>query len=655
MSNKNALFIVSDTFLDAIPSCTDLGNLALEFAASLENKSSFTSVQILHNAKRVEIIEAIEAFCENSIANDLSLLYFAGYLTVEKDLFHFITQDTIIKSTKYTAISQDIFNDVITDFSAQSQCIIVDTVVPFEIPSFDLEAAIKASISVAQTDQDITRLTLWSGIASPTTQSWLTHYLNEGIDVQLKEPIQKLFAFESLYDYAKSCLIEHHIPQTPVLWQFQLEKAPQIVQVDDEILLPEDSRIFFSYKREDESTVRFFYDEMNSRGVQKIWMDLKSLQPGDYWSKEIDKALEVCSHMVLFVSKRMLFSTIIAHEVTTFEKSGTPENERKIIPVMLDPLEAVLQDDVCDDPTLNRGNPELIEACKTLRAVVRRVNWLTNKNYQDNPDEIILELSRQLPKITYRLPELVHVSAGTFWMGERGREIEVFIDEFWISYRPVTIGEFFHFIEANALKDTALFPDNFNHDNYSAHRTRSYWPDEDLYDYAHQNPTEPMRGITWLQAHSYVEWLNRITDEPDLFRLPTEAEWEKASRGTDKRVYPWGNNWQEGIINTLEAGYGKVLACGELGDRGNSPYGCQDMAGNIWEWTSTVPFQEDIYTLITEDMPRIIRGGAWNRDRSLARTFMSASDEMLPVYYQYDIGMRLVATRPLPAWLKSTI
>ena len=95
----------------------------------------------------------------------------------------------------------------------------------------------------------------------------------------------------------------------------------------------------------------------------------------------------------------------------------------------------------------------------------------------------------------------------------------------------------------------------------------------------------PVVGVSWDDALAYCRWLQAKTGR--AYRLPTEAEWEEAARGTDGLRYPWGNAPDSSRCNSLEAGIGSTSPVQQYVGRGESCYGVCDLVGNAWEWTST--------------------------------------------------------------------
>lgn len=132
----------------------------------------------------------------------------------------------------------------------------------------------------------------------------------------------------------------------------------------------------------------------------------------------------------------------------------------------------------------------------------------------------------------------------------------------------------------------------------------------------------PIDGLPWQQAHAFGVWLSDRVGE--LFRLPTETEWERAARGDDAREYPWGDRFDVGCANLAEARIGATTPVGSF-PRGAGPFGVLDLAGNVDEWTATVyaPYPGAPVDVPAEEDwaldPHITRGGSWRQHRDLAR------------------------------------
>ena len=166
---------------------------------------------------------------------------------------------------------------------------------------------------------------------------------------------------------------------------------------------------------------------------------------------------------------------------------------------------------------------------------------------------------------------------------------------------------------------------------------------DDYYKKFLSNENHPIVGISWNDAKAYCDWLSR---EKNLtFKLPTEAQWEKAARGADGRKYPWGNNEPDGTLANFDMKNGKISPVDSYPD-GASPYGLLDMAGNVWEWCNDW-YGDDYYKNSPKDNPtgtksgalRVIRGGSWGSDARYLRCAVRYLDRP-SVRYNY-LGFRL--------------
>ncbi len=147
----------------------------------------------------------------------------------------------------------------------------------------------------------------------------------------------------------------------------------------------------------------------------------------------------------------------------------------------------------------------------------------------------------------------------------------------------------------------------------------------------------PVTDVDWHQAETYAEWVGG--------GLPTEAQWEKAARGVDGRIYPWGNDAPTDQFLNYNGKIGHTTEVGSY-PSGKSPYGVLDMAGNVWEWTSSkyqpYPYKaDDGREDLTGDEGRVLRGGSFLYRRYVVRCAYRYGN--LPLVRDFNVGFRVVS------------
>jgi len=361
--------------------------------------------------------------------------------------------------------------------------------------------------------------------------------------------------------------------------------------------LPRQLKVFLCHASGDKPAVRELYHRLRADGIDP-WFDEESLLAGQDWQLEIPKAVRSSDAVIICLSRKAITKAGYVQKEIKYAldvAEEQPEGTIFLIPLRLEE---------CDVPERLR-RPHWVDFFqetgywRLLRALGARAESLRLGAHLFAP-----------AGDRWRNPkdgkEMVRVPAGKFLYGEDKREIE--LPEFWIDKAPVTNAEYARFVAE------------------TGHKPPKHWegqtPPKEIVDH-------PVTWVSWRDAVAYATWAGG--------RLPSEEEWEKAARGTDGREYPWGE-WAEGRCNSEETGIRRTTPVGKYSPQGDSPYGCQDCAGNVWEWTASEyePGRSEY----------VLRGGSWHVNQWGARC--ACRYRYIPDFFDFSVGLRVVVSPGSP-------
>ncbi|MEM9387860.1 MAG: SUMF1/EgtB/PvdO family nonheme iron enzyme [Pseudomonadota bacterium] len=234
--------------------------------------------------------------------------------------------------------------------------------------------------------------------------------------------------------------------------------------------------------------------------------------------------------------------------------------------------------------------------------------------------------ARGLPDIGW-----VEVPSGSYLYGDKREPRE--LETFWLARYPVTNAQFQAFIDARGYEEDRWWDGLAKRE---ASPRAGAWGESN----------RPRERVSWYDAVAYCRWLSEALGFE--VRLPTEWEWERAARGTDGREYPWGAEYENGRANVLDGGrdgeFMRQTTVVGLYRRGRSPYGIEDLSGNVREWCMN-EYKQPERTQIGGDDPRVLRGGSWLGGPDDARA--SGRGGFGPRFRRYYVGFRLCCVSPI--------
>jgi formylglycine-generating enzyme required for sulfatase activity len=345
--------------------------------------------------------------------------------------------------------------------------------------------------------------------------------------------------------------------------------------------------VFISHATQDTQFAHRLADDLRRLGVQ-VWIAPESIRPGEGWVSAIERGLEESSHMVVVLTPAALTSKWVKKE-TDVAIAQERKGHIQIIPLDVEP---------CKVPLL-LSSYQMVSFRRDYDVGLSQLSGILGVGVA--PPKLVLPTVRE--RLQPFEPEMTLIPAGEFLMGSdpsadrHATDAEqpqhtLYLLDYYLAKTPVTNIQYAAFVQATSYEPPG------------------HWVSDEP---PRGKEDHPVVNVSWRDAVVYCRWLSRVTGKP--YRLPSEAEWEKGARGSDGRIYPWGNKWDTERCNSKEGDQRDTTPVGAY-PQGASPYDLLDMAGNVCEWTRSAlldyPYdpKDGREDLEAED-PTVLRGGAF--------------------------------------------
>ena len=378
------------------------------------------------------------------------------------------------------------------------------------------------------------------------------------------------------------------------------------------------SGIFISYRREDSSPYagRLFDRLADRYGEERIFMDIDTMKVGLDFVEQIAEAVQSCDVLIAVIGK----TWVNIQDEGGHRRLDNPEDFVRV------EIQAALERNIPVVPLLVWGAemPKASDLPEPIAKLTRRhAMKMSDERFRADATRLIEQIQEYMTEETAEVSMeaearegMVLIPKGPFLYGEE-RVREDIPNDFYMAIYPVTNDQYKEFMLANGYGCQDYWSDEgWDWKQEKQVNRPEYWTDSKWNKADH-----PVVGVSYYEAEAYASWAGK--------RLPTEQEWEKAARGTDGREYPWGNVFDKSKCNSDESGIHATTPVTKYTE-GMSPYGCFDMAGNVWEWCAS--------WYDADKNGRVLRGGSWGRDPTLLRSAYRNSTN--PTGRGADVGVR---------------